>query len=99
MEKNIANVLVEAAKQCDIEIHVHENYSGRGMMSRTTVGITYDSQPDLLRMIAKAAMNLVDGECSDPDGDPDGNDPMTRDEFIESLDFRTDSMGRSTIIY
>jgi sugar phosphate isomerase/epimerase len=98
MKIEIAKAIVETAEELGIEINLYENYSGRGMFGRTTAGIVYDKDGDLLQAVAKAAK--VYTEITDEARENGIELAFDVDDFIHGLkNLSSDSMGRSTIIY
>lgn len=91
MKIEVAKAIVEAANECGYEMKLREDYSGRGMFGRTTTGIVYDSESDMLKSVALAAIRVKEKESEEG--------AMTAEEFIDELDFSRDNMGYSTIVY
>lgn len=75
-------------QECDLR----ENYSGRGMYGRETVGIVVDSVPMLLSDV----LQWVNDNISDYS---DGVKSWDGGEIPDTSDLRIDNMGRSTILY
>ena len=106
MKKEIADILIEEADNVGIDLKAYEKYSGRGMYGKDTVGIVYEKENDLLRVVASAAARVQEEEREREEeaalddqvmADLEG---LTVVEFIESLGgFRYDNMGRSLIVY
>lgn len=90
MKAELANELAKAALELDIDVSVHEEYSGRGMFGRKTTGLVVYNESDLLRCVAVVAAGIATGEVV----------AFSLDEFVKGLDFARDNMGRSsTIVY
>jgi len=85
MTKEQAEFVAQLLEDDDCEAEVREEYSGRGMYSRTTAGVVTDADiADILRILWE---RVRDGYIEDSD-------------FPEAPNnLRTDSMGRRTIIY
>ncbi len=77
-----ARRIVKAANELDLDVTLREDYSGRGMMGRSTAGVV-GSMGDIVQSIALAANELG---------------PELGPHFIEDMAIATDSMGRSSII-
>jgi len=91
MDKELAEKLVEVLQEELEDVEIYIDYSGRGMYSKTTTGITFKG--DVIDVV-KAVINHAHEFCledNDELGYPDA-------EFtINNL--RADSMGLGTIIY
>lgn len=89
MKLEHANLIVQAADSLGEELHLHENYSGRGMYGKTTAGVSGPLR-HLFGAVAQAAVNIA---ILNPHGDKP-------DEFVEDMqDLAMDSMAFDTIIY
>ena len=88
MNKRLAAMLAELAEDFDIEAKVYENYSGRGMMGNTTTGLVLsDAINDLPFLMYNCAGSIHKLQEA-------GELPFELDE-----PFRTDSLGRDSIVY
>jgi hypothetical protein len=90
MTHETASAIQRAAEGADIEISLHEDYSGRAMYGARTTGLAYKSLGDLLAAVAIAAGN--------------GARITDREDFAEEMaeelrDARQDTMGLGSIIY
>lgn len=98
MQANIAKHIAAIAEKSDIEIKVHDGYSGRGMMGRATTAISAEHLTDLFAGIALAAADIKAGEI----GMMDGGDPppfTVRDLVHETKRLSKDSYGYGIIVY
>lgn len=69
------------------EIHVFEDYSGRGMFGKRTTAVTYPSMKSLMVAIAAAAIAI-------------GDDQDEQAGFLADLEhLQTDSMGQGYVAY
>ena len=97
MRIEIARAIADAAAEIGVEIELRANYSGRGMMGRTTAALTYNGLSDLLGAVATASANVTSGLVGHSDRVPDITNGY---DFVEGLaGLRTDNMGRDTIVY
>lgn len=84
MKKELAEALFDACDNNGINADIREDYSGRGMYGKVTCGIVVDSVADVLSCLVNNA-DLFVGENGE--------------RLFADCNFRTDSMGRGTIIY
>lgn len=101
MDRTIAEHIVDAANEIGITVTMYENYSGRGMFGRTTIGLVCNDLIELFRPVALAAARISEAEN---DAQPEDDTQLERnamrlDDFIDNLNFRTDNMGRDMIVY
>ncbi len=92
MKLETATAIAAAADESGLDVQVREGYSGRGMGGKGTTALVYDSETDLRRSIAVAAVRV-----SEDQGAVDQT--QTLDDFLEDLDFERDQMGRGWIVY
>ncbi len=84
MTKEQANFLENASNYCgNQDIEVREDYSGRGMMGKTTFGVVVSSQSMLF---VDTIVYIKENE-------------LKNDDIPDFNDFRTDNMGRDVILY
>lgn len=82
MKQHIAEMLAEHVNDAEVRY----NYSGRGMYTATTTGLTFGTLPDLTGGMASA--------CRDID------DLFARQQAtVHDFEFRFDQMGKGYIIY
>jgi hypothetical protein len=84
MDQREAELIKSGASELGIECSIREAYSGRGMYGSETWGVVMDDPMDVL----KCAMAGLQQECIED---------ISEAPLFENL--RTDSMGRSAIIY
>jgi hypothetical protein len=87
MELTTANFLVNAIRDQGNEAEVREDYSGRGMLGRTTSGIVVESQSGLLTDVVAYIKKM--GQ----------ENPQFIFDIPDMPHFREDSMGRDMILY
>ncbi len=102
-----AKYLEKAALDLGLDCTIDENYSGRGMYNKTTVGVIISPEP-LYQIIAYAAVLVTednDIEKSDNyynnffDIDTVIDEQYDSDKFIDDCgEFQKDTMGKSDII-
>lgn len=83
-----------------IEVSITEDYSGRGMYGKTTVGIVIESKDDIFKLLASlidpsADIDFFVNQIESCDDSDDWKEFLTSD--ISEL--KSDSMGYSTIYY
>ena len=88
MRRQLAVILMETAEKFDIDAKLYENYSGRGMMGKTTTGLVLN---DAISDLPFLLYNAIGDICVSQDA---GELPGELDEA-----FRTDSLGRDSIVY
>lgn len=89
MDKRIAEIIVEACEENDVEASIYEDYSGRGMYGKTTTGVVVSgSACDVLVAVIQSA-HLFCHECCESD----------EDALLNLRSIRQDNMGRDMIIY
>lgn len=86
MQLKTAERIVQAAKFNSIEARLHQDYSGRGMMGRTTHAVIVNNHTALIRAVAWAVV-LV------------GSDQGETSDLVNDLNFRFDNMGHDLIAY
>ena len=102
MQKQTADCLIKAAEQIGVEAELYEDYPARGLFGKTTTGITL--QPDTTYQLVAVAASLVKEEDdrkfnSDYIEDDESEDDYSFESFLEDCaNFKTDGMGRSSII-
>lgn len=84
MDAQIAKVLVDAMENAGEEVKMYEDYSGRGMFGRTTVGIVVKREMDVIRALYEYMRTLPDHILMD---------------FPEMPRLSVDNMGMDIIIY
>jgi hypothetical protein len=101
MKIEIAEIIVNAAEEIGLDMSLRENYSGRGMFGKTTTGIIYNSEGDLLQAVGCAAANLKQAELEAPNyRDDSDTKTLTVEEFLNAIRRTSrDNMGHSGIIY
>ncbi len=88
MNRKLAQLLVDVCEDFDIDARIYENYSGRGMCGAVTTGIVMeDAIANLPFMLYNCAQSIVKLQEA-------GELPLELDDS-----FRTDSMGRDSIVY
>lgn len=80
------------------ECEIREEYSGRGMMGRTTAGIVIDSVPLLVADILQWVSGNI-GRREDENQKGCGFHEWLGPEIPDMTDLRVDNMGRQTILY
>jgi hypothetical protein len=88
MEAKFAKMIVDNAMNCDVELELREDYSGRGMYGNSCAGIVGDPS-DIMLCVAMTAFDM-------------GEDPEDEDfeDFCDDIrTLRSDNMGRDMIYY
>lgn len=86
MKLETAQLLSDTAWDSGIESEVREDYSGRGMYGESTSGVVVNSVEDFVRMVALTVAYIEDFD--------------EREDFATEIqNIKTDSMGRSVIVY
>jgi len=92
MTKELADFLKKATEHCgQQEIDVREDYSGRGMMGRTTHAVVVDSVTELMMNCIQYIREGLEF-----------NSPAITDFIPDVSDMgmlRTDNMARQTVLY
>jgi len=91
MNIKLAQFFKEASDYCgNQECKIHEDYSGRGMFGRSTVGIVLNNPnvltTDVLQFLSEEAQHDMDHLCD-----------LSEIDFTGAL--RSDNMGLQTILY
>ena len=90
MDQEIAEAIVEQAKDAGYEVSLYEGYSGRGMYGKETTAIKYESEGELLECIVLAAIDIEAGVTSFQ---------CNLQDFLKELRaMRRDNLGRSTLL-
>ncbi len=94
MELRIAEKVVEFLQDNGYEAEVREDYSGRGMFGKTTVGIETNAPGTLIGWLV--AKSIIDENYGDAEAGVDALDDFN---FRRDLPMRWDSMGLAMIYY
>lgn len=98
MTESTARLIVQAAhdlaqtgeresEACE-RVRLYENYSGRGMMGRTTTAIVYPDISTMNLCLIQAAYDLADNPTAD------------REQFLRDVEHAShDQLGRERLIY
>lgn len=101
MKIEMAKFLKEASENAGNECKIREEYSGRGMYGKTTVGIVVDSQEQLLADVIQYVKEQI-GELTyqhDINGGEATVLTWEGGEIPDPDDFRVDNMGQRVIVY
>ena len=86
MRKETAIAIHEAAEEEGFDVGIRDDYSGRGMMGKSTYAITIGTHSELLTAVAAVGVQLEWGTTES-------------ENFIEDCkSFRFDSMGRDSMV-
>lgn len=58
MDRGIAEHIVNACNNEGVEARLYENYSGRGMYGKTTMGVVVESLEDVLKAVINCSYSL-----------------------------------------
>lgn len=101
MKIEVAKFLKEASENAGNECEIREDYSGRGMFGRITVGVVVDSQGQLLVDVIQYVKEQI-GELTYQQDINGGETTVLTWEGGEIPDpdyFRVDNMGQRVIVY
>jgi hypothetical protein len=92
MDATAAAAIVRAGEEAGLDIRISLNYSGRGMMGKTTAGVETESAADFLGAALRAVRDAAAADVTE------GTE--TADDMIEAFErVRSDVMGRGYIYY
>lgn len=104
MDNKCADLIMEVANDAGFEFDHRPDYSGRGMFSRTTSAISFNSLGQFIACVAEAGYRIAEEEAAVCHRDGEdlalGEPLVTLDEFTQELrDLRQDNIGSQVVLY